>query len=319
MSKRLVGVVLLSIGLGAACDDGPTTPSRGFTLTCPAPVSVQTIEAAARVSFADPVASGGVAPVTTSCTPASGSSFPVGATTVNCQATDARAQTASCQTTVAVVRLPSLGATHFLAFGDSITAGEVTVPMSRPGTPVLAQVVVPGASYPTQLLSMLQGRYTSQAGQIAMVNAGRSGESVVAGVPRLAQLLANGDHDVLLLLDGYNDLLGFGAAAIPRVARALDDMAREARARGVRVYLAQLTPSIPGRQRSIPDAVIREMNDEVRAIAIGEGAELVDLYSPISTDLTRYIGVDGLHPTEAGYQRMAETFFSRIRETLEPR
>jgi lysophospholipase L1-like esterase len=190
--------------------------------------------------------------------------------------------------------------------------------MATVGPPILAQVVVPGASYPTQLLGMLQSRYTTQAGQIAMVNAGRSGESVVDGVPRLAQLLANGDHDVLLL-DGYNDLLGSGAAAIPRVARALDDMAREARARGVRVYLAQLTPSIPGRQRSIPDAVIRDMNDAVRSIAIGEGAELVDLYSPISTDLTRYIGVDGLHPTEAGYHRMAETFFSRIRETLEPR
>ena len=28
---------------------------------------------------------------------------------------------------------------------------------------------------------------------------------------------------------------------------------------------------------------------------------------------TRLIGVDGLHPTEAGIKRMAETFFAAIR------
>ena len=26
-----------------------------------------------------------------------------------------------------------------------------------------------------------------------------------------------------------------------------------------------------------------------------------------------YIGIDGLHPTEAGYQRIADTFFAAIR------
>jgi lysophospholipase L1-like esterase len=40
-------------------------------------------------------------------------------------------------------------------------------------------------------------------------------------------------------------------------------------------------------------------------------------YAALATDLTRYIGVDGLHPTEAGYQRMADEFFVRIRATLE--
>ena len=30
-------------------------------------------------------------------------------------------------------------------------------------------------------------------------------------------------------------------------------------------------------------------------------------------DVNTLIGVDGLHPTEAGYQRMAETFFAVIR------
>lgn len=303
----------------SACDDNPTSPSSGFTLACPAAMTVQATTAQTPVTFASPTATGGQAPVTTACTPASGSAFPAGTTTVNCQATDSRSQTATCRMTVTVVRLPTLDGTRFVAFGDSITAGEVTVPIGVMGdtTGVLPLIVVPSASYPSRLLPLLQARYTTQAGELVMVNEGKSAESALSGVSRLGQVLANGNHQVLLLLHGYNDMLGSGASAIPRVSRAIDDMAREARGRGLRVYLAMLTPPIPGRQRSIPDAVIRQMNDEIRAIAAGEDAELVDLYTALATDVARYIGVDGLHPTEAGYARMADEFFAHIRVTLE--
>lgn len=312
-------VLALLIFSGAACDDSPTSPSSGFTLTCPAPVSVQTTTATTAVTFPAPTATGGQAPVTTSCTPASGSAFPAGTTIVNCQATDARSQTATCRATIIVVRLPTLDGTRLVAFGDSITAGEVTVPIGSLSDThaIVPMIVVPSASYPSRLLPQLQARYSTQAGQIVMVNEGRSGESAVSGVPRLGQVLANGNYQVLLLLHGYNDLLGAGATAIPRVSRALDDMARDGRARGLAVYLAMLTPPIPGRSRSIPDSVIRQMNDEVRVIAAGEGAELVDLYAALASDVTRYIGTDGLHPTEAGYARIADEFFGRIRATLE--
>jgi lysophospholipase L1-like esterase len=55
-------------------------------------------------------------------------------------------------------------------------------------------------------------------------------------------------------------------------------------------------------------------------MSASEGAYLVDLYNAFggvaSTDL---IGVDGLHPTAAGYQRMADTFYAEIRNRLELR
>ena len=38
-----------------------------------------------------------------------------------------------------------------------------------------------------------------------------------------------------------------------------------------------------------------------------------------SSNVTLYIGVDGLHPTEVGYQRIAETFFTAIQASLENR
>ena len=39
---------------------------------------------------------------------------------------------------------------------------------------------------------------------------------------------------------------------------------------------------------------------------------LVDLYALMLPDVFRYIGVDGLHPNEAGYARMAELFVEAI-------
>jgi lysophospholipase L1-like esterase len=209
-------------------------------------------------------------------------------------------------------------ATRFLAFGDSVTAGEVTAPLG-PGA-VSPLVVVPAASYPAQLQERLRTRYRSQAAQIAVVNAGRA-ELTSVGMPRLADLLANAQRDAqaLLLLNGGEDLLNFGANAVAAAAVAMNDQAREGRRRGLRVFIALVPPSIPGRQRSIPDAAIRAYNDQLAAIARGEGAVLVDLYAALSQDVSRYIGADGWHPNEAGYRRIADEFLARIAAELEPR
>ena len=211
----------------------------------------------------------------------------------------------------------TLTATRFLAFGDSLTEGEVTAPIGGVGASPM--VVVPSASYPSQLQTRLRSRYPSQASQFSVTNAGRSGELVAAGEARLAQLLANSQTQALLLLDGYNDLLDFGAGGVSPASAVIDRMAREGRLRGARVFIGLMPPPIAGRQRSVPDNVVRAFNDELRAIATGEGAVVVDLYAALSSDVSRYIGVDGHHPTEAGYQRIADEFLARISAELEPR
>jgi lysophospholipase L1-like esterase len=212
----------------------------------------------------------------------------------------------------------SLGATRFLAFGDSLTAGEVTVPVGT--TPGLRpMVVVPTASYPAQLQQRLRARYAGQASQIAVTNAGLSGELVANGEARLSQLLANSQTQVLLLLHGYNDLLDYGAGGVMPAAGIVDRMAREGRQRGARVFIGLMPPPIAGRQRSVPDSVARGFNDQLRAIAAGEGAVVVDVYAALSGDVARYIGVDGHHPTEAGYSRIADEFLARIAESVESR
>jgi len=212
----------------------------------------------------------------------------------------------------------TLTATRFLAFGDSLTEGEVTSPVGgAPG--IVPTVVVPSAAYPTRLQERLRSRYPAQASQFAVTNAGRSGELVAAGEARLAQALANSQTQALLLLDGYNDLLDYGAGGVSPATAVMDRMAREGRNRGARVFIGLMPPPIPGRQRSVPDDVVRRFNDELRAIAAGEGAAVVDIYSALSTDVGRYIGVDGHHPNEAGYQRIADEFLARIAEELKPR
>jgi hypothetical protein len=79
-----------------------TTPP---TITCPANVTAVAPVAclaspSAIVSFPAPVASDNCPGVTTQCVPSSGSSVPVGTTTVTCTATDAAGNTASCSFTV---------------------------------------------------------------------------------------------------------------------------------------------------------------------------------------------------------------------------
>jgi len=93
---------------------------------------------------------------------------------------------------------PSLARTHFLAFGDSLTAGEVTAPVSLiPDTGIAAllprssrQILMPTASYPTQLMSMMQARYASQAGSFTMPNTGKPGEYAFQGVQRFPSEMA---------------------------------------------------------------------------------------------------------------------------------
>lgn len=325
MLSRLVTFAAATLVL-TACGGGqtPTSPSPppqpgALRITCPSGAVASTTGTTAAVTFPAPTTTGGVAPVTVTCSPFSGSPFPIGTTTVACQATDARSTAAACSFLVVVSRIPTLRLTRFLAFGDSITAGEVTVPVpTAAGAPAWGlQILVPPASYPTQLESLLRGRYLSQASAISVVNAGLSGEQAVDGARRFPDIMASTRPEAVLLLAGYNDLTTFGMAGVSRAVSAMDTMAREARVRGARVFLASLTPSRPGGRNTIPPAVIDEFNARLRTLASGEGAVFVDLHRALLPSVPTYIGVDGLHPTEAGYRRMAEEFLLSIRTTLE--
>jgi lysophospholipase L1-like esterase len=149
-----------------------------------------------------------------------------------------------------------------------------------------------------------------------MTNAGKPGEWAVAGAERIPGVLTSVRPEVVLLLEGYNDPLEFSSGMNAAVS-AIDTMAKEARFRGARVFIASLTPGRPGGSHAIAPSLVMSYNSRLRTVAEGERAVFVDLFGALSSDVNTYIGIDGLHPTEAGYRRMADTFFAAIRADLE--
>lgn len=73
-----------------------------LSISCPSPVLTSPDGNSISVTLT-PTISGGVAPVSTSCSPASGSKFSVGTTSFSCTAADAAQQKASCASTVVVL------------------------------------------------------------------------------------------------------------------------------------------------------------------------------------------------------------------------
>jgi lysophospholipase L1-like esterase len=162
----------------------------------------------------------------------------------------------------------------------------------------------------------LSQRYPAQT--IDMYDDGLGGERVQPdGVLRLPGVLNNRTPQALLLQEGANDLNALGDAAIPGVISGLRVMIREARGRGVFVFLGTLLPQRPGGRNALAPASIIPANAQIRALAATEGAFLVDLYAAFGGSPDPLIDADGLHATAAGYQRIASTFFTAIQSRFE--
>lgn len=313
--------------LAAGCPGptAPTTPPAGPpVLTCAAAVTaVSPDNAPIAVTFGKPTLAGGTAPVTTTCTPDTGTLFPVGASTVSCTATDAQARTSTCSITVSVQPTLTLKAMSMLAFGDSITEGrEVSTfddfAISGIGCPFGTMV-----SYPSVLNELLRGLYPTQT--VTARNCGWGGEEAVEGVTRLPTGLSTGAYDVVLLMEGTNDLNavhqagGSQTTAVNTVVNAVVSMIRTARG-GRTVFVGTLPPQRPGGKGPRPEWV-EPVNTRLRSVVPAEGAVLVDTWAALGGAPDPYISPlpDGLHPTNAGYRKIAETFLASIRATLETR
>lgn len=203
---------------------------------------------------------------------------------------------------------PVIGATSFLAFGDSITQGQSAV--SR----TMALVDIP--SYPSHLQLLLSERYRAQT--VVVTNEGRAGEWAQDGQFRLPLTIERTQPppQALLLLEGVNDLNALGSSGISRAEAAIESMARTGRTRQLRVFIATLPPQRPGGARAGSADLVPELNRRIRTIARGEGAVLVDLEMIFGTNYD-LLSEDGLHPNAEGYRVIANAFFDAIRADLE--
>lgn len=348
-----VGLVALVAGCSDPTAADPPTPVGALVVSCPASFTVSGASGAGQaVTYPSPTTTGGTPPVTTTCSPVSGAVFPVGATTVNCTARDAISRTAVCPFTVTLTS-SHLGAMSFVAFGDSMTAGENSLEPPPPGylptyTPTCGPVTATAArhvaqarpsyidlanAYPTQLLGMLNARFAGEA--FTMDNEGLPGETAQDGAERLSppSCVFLTDHpNVLLLLEGTNDLDGFGytptSAEEKTIVGYLKMDVANAVAAGVPfIFVSTILPVADCSPEStnchvgpsvnvdatVANFYINQTNATIKAGI--SGAIIVDGNAAfIATDptLASLIEIDGLHATPAGYTVLAQTFMNAI-------
>lgn len=218
----------------------------------------------------------------------------------------------------------ALGATRFLAFGDSITCG---VPGAFPTMDIAfddVNCVLPSGSpqYPQLARTLLQTASPAQA--IVLDNEGRPGEEAASAYSRFSGLMAARRPQGLLLLEGINDLNGGRSvsATVDAIVRMLD----LARLYNTTVLVGTMFQTcysenpFTGRVRTNSTDLIVPYNTALRAaVANRPNVYVVDLYAAFGTSNclsdrgTNFVGDDGLHPSSSGYSRIASTFASAVR------
>ncbi|RZP29125.1 hypothetical protein EVA25_02225 [bacterium] len=307
----------------AACSESsvvpPTAPSLLSTervgelgIACSANIQVQSIDGkAVPISFSLATTEGGEAPVTTTCDAESNAEFPIARTTVGCSASDNLGQAASCTFDVVVLSPPKLSVSKILAFGDSITSGIVSIPILG----VIRLGLEPWNSYPTKLQGKLRQAYQYQAPSV--INEGVAGERAADAPARLRAALNRHQPDVVILMEGTNDLGAADAEESARDQLALDgieemlDDIKSANATAILATIAPVRESGPG----IHTALVGPYNTQLRSIAASRGIQLVDVHALLSDGACQpmsCIGDDNIHPTVQGYSVMADAFYERL-------
>ena len=319
------GTIVLAACGSKSPGPGPTPAGDPPRISCPADLSVTGVAVPQQaVTFAAPTVTDGTSPVSVTCSPASGATFPLGNTAVSCAASDARSRTASCSFNVTLKGF-TIGVTKFLAFGDSVTEGQNG---QRFG---LARVIDSPNAYPTKLQSLLDASFPGQA--VTVVNRGSGGEFIEAALARLPAIMAAERPGAVLLIDGYNNLLRDCPAdpgprpacidAIEFVAGKLRECARTARSGGAaHVFVATLTPPGPyvptpgSDNRRIDGSAITKLNARIKSQLPAEGAIIVDVHALFLGHEAEFTGPDGLHLFPPGNQAMADAFFAAITATV---
>ena len=180
----------------------------------------------------------------------------------------------------------------------------------------------PNKSYPSQLRELLQDRYSPQI--VRVTNAGVPGEDAAKAISRFQSEFGRLQPDVVLLMEGTNDLSPTSLTPGILGAAAIETMVRDAKGRGVDPILATIPPQRTARGN---EPMVVPYNDLIRQIAIRQNVPLVDVYQIISQGqcigsgslVLSCLGDDDLHPTAEGYSLIAKAFFQRIMDIYEPR
>jgi lysophospholipase L1-like esterase len=187
----------------------------------------------------------------------------------------------------------------YMAFGDSITVGE-------------------GSSSGDGYRELLAARLAAYLGRAQVLDEGISATRSLAGSQRIGDSLRRRDPAYTLIHYGTNDWnerdcrQNFPCYTIS----SLRAMVREAKAQGSLPVLATIIPTNTDFNPFVPlerNEWLELMNALVREMANEEGAVVADMWQAFFR--VREIGTlfsDHVHPNDAGYRIMADTFFDAI-------
>ncbi|HVR29243.1 MAG TPA: GDSL-type esterase/lipase family protein [Thermoanaerobaculia bacterium] len=184
--------------------------------------------------------------------------------------------------------------TVYVAFGDSITEGVGDEE---------------GGGYPPRLEALLLAR-----GRRADVrNLGLAGEATAEGLTRIETVLEQVGGDVLLLMEGTNDVPK--NISIETTVFNLGEIARKAEQAGMEVVVASVIPRSPFASVDRNNVVTQELNETIRDLAGTSDRELAD---PFEVFITTPDFFDQLydkdpqdpvgHPNARGADRLARVF-----------
>lgn len=206
---------------------------------------------------------------------------------------------------------PSLRVSRILTFGDSMTAGTTSPAVSfRALDAGLAQ------SYPFKLQTLVTARYTAQS--VSVFNAGIAGRKASEDRSRLMDAISETSPELVLLMEGANDLNSIVGpdtnAQVDFTVGSMEDLVKDTVRRGIPIMLATIPPQRAGGSRAGGVPYLEKYNQDLKTMAGKKGAMIVDVNAQLPLAL---IGQDGLHPTEPGYQRLADIFFDAIKQQYE--
>jgi lysophospholipase L1-like esterase len=183
----------------------------------------------------------------------------------------------------------------YMAFGDSITRGDGSS----------------AGGYPPDL----QARLAAHFGGAAVSNQGRDSTNSFEGVERMRRNLIGQRPAYTLILYGTNDWNAPECQDNPncRTVTNLRDMVRAVKDFDSLPVVATLPPTNPALTPEGRNKWVSDVNDLIRAMARGEGAALADVHQAFlrQSNLASLFS-DHVHPNDAGYRIIAESFFEAI-------
>jgi lysophospholipase L1-like esterase len=156
-----------------------------------------------------------------------------------------------------------------------------------------------------------------------LLNRGIAGQTTDQMLIRFRQDVISLTPRVVVILAGLNDIAGLhGSSTEEMIVDNLMSMTELARAHGIRVVLASLTPvcncygKSPARERWRER--IAETNELIEKYCARSGAVYLDYFSAMAHegDLKKEFTADGVLPNEAGYGVMARLAEKSIAEAL---